>query len=174
MAAHVSQLFWDSCVFIAFLNDEHTAYDVGSIKQYLEEARDGKHVIYTSTIALAEIRPSFIQGSKKHETFNDFSEDFKGAIVLVDASPNLMSLAGRLKDLPYKKANSKHRHLATGDAIMLASCLHLANVNGVHVDHFHTFDDGKSAPRRRVSPMEEEYHPDSCRLIWKLTSGLVG
>jgi len=33
---------------------------------------------------------------------------------------------------------------------------------------------GKSAPRRRVSPMEEEYHPDSCRLIWKLTSGLVG
>jgi transposase len=36
------------------------------------------------------------------------------------------------------------------------------------------FDAGKSAPRRRVSPMEEEYHPDSCRLIWKLTSGLVG
>lgn len=36
------------------------------------------------------------------------------------------------------------------------------------------YDAGKSAPRRRVSPMEEEYHPDSCRLIWKLTSGLVG
>ena len=30
------------------------------------------------------------------------------------------------------------------------------------------------APRRRVSPMEEGFHPESCRLIWKLTSGLDG
>jgi len=39
---------------------------------------------------------------------------------------------------------------------------------------FFRYEEGESAPRRRVSPMEEEYHPDSCRLIWKLTSGLVG
>ncbi|MGZ4965098.1 MAG: hypothetical protein ACXWC8_21295 [Limisphaerales bacterium] len=77
------------------------------------------------------------------DQFNDFAEDFKGAIVLVDASPNLMTLAGRLKDLSYKKPNAPKRHLATGDAIMLASCLHLADVNGVNIDHFHTFDDGK-------------------------------
>ena len=36
------------------------------------------------------------------------------------------------------------------------------------------YDGGKSAPRRRASSMEESSHPESCRLIRKLTSGLAG
>jgi len=45
------------------------------------------------------------------------------AIIIVDATPNVMHLAAQLKDLPYKKGNSAKRRLGTPDAIMLAGCL---------------------------------------------------
>jgi hypothetical protein len=48
-----------------------------------------------------------------------------------------------------------------------------AEIGGLSIDP-NGYDANKSAPRRRASPMEEEYHSDSCRLIWKLTSGLAG
>jgi hypothetical protein len=56
----VSHLFWDSCVFIAFLRDQSAIYDVNSIAQYLSECRDGKHRIYTSSLVFVELLPSYI------------------------------------------------------------------------------------------------------------------
>jgi len=44
----------------AILRDERATYDVDSIEQYLQEAKAGKHRIYTSSIALAEVVPSAI------------------------------------------------------------------------------------------------------------------
>jgi hypothetical protein len=64
VASQKRNLFWDSCCFIAFLNDASVPYDVASLEQYLDEARNGKVVIYSSTIALAEVRGSLIK--KKH------------------------------------------------------------------------------------------------------------
>ena len=113
--------FWDSCCFIAYLKDEQHAYDVPSLQQYLEEAEDGKAVIYTSTLTLAEVRPRFMK--RGHGSFNEFLEDFGGAIVLIDPIPDIMTHAGMLRDLPFKKANSTSRQLATPDAIMLATCI---------------------------------------------------
>lgn len=135
-------LFWDSCVFFAFLRDERSSYDVDSIAQYLQEAKDGKHQIFTSSIALAEVLPSAI---KKADigSFEDFVDDYRGAISVVDPSPNVMTYAAKLKDLPYRKGNSPGRRLSTPDAIMLSSCVELIDVNGVKIDFFHTFDDGK-------------------------------
>lgn len=142
MGEKISHLFWDSCVFIAFLNNETHAYDVKSIEQYLDEARNGLHRIYTSTIVLAEVRPSYL--SKRNiGTFTDFVDDLSGAVVMIDATTNLMQLAGDLRDLTYRKSNSPGRQLATPDAIMLATCLHLNDAYGVVLDQLHTFDEGK-------------------------------
>ena len=137
-----SNLFWDSCVFYAFLRDERAAYDVDSIQQYLQEAKQGNHRIYTSSLVSAEVIPSAIV-KPGIGSFLDFVDDFQGAIIIVDTTPNVMHTAGRLKDLPYKKGNSPGRRLSTPDAIMLASCLALKEAMGVQVDFFHTFDDGK-------------------------------
>lgn len=63
MADSVSYLFWDSCVFYAFLADDRANYDIDSIAQYLQEARNGIHRIYASTLVLAEVTPNAI---KKH------------------------------------------------------------------------------------------------------------
>src|SRR5579863_6523628 len=118
-ASPSSELFWDSCVFTAFLRDERDAYDVDSIAQYLNEAREGKHRIYTSSLVFAEILPSSLT-KPGIGSFQDFVDDFQGAIVVVEASPNVMQLAGCLRDLPYRKSDSRGRRLATPDAIILA------------------------------------------------------
>jgi hypothetical protein len=119
-AAPSPDLFWDSCVFIAFLGNEQTAYDVNSIAQYLDETREGKHKIYTSSLVFAQVLPSSL-ARREVGSFQDFVDDFQGAIIIVDASPIVMQIAGRLRDLPYRKGTSPGRRLATPDAIMLAS-----------------------------------------------------
>ena len=147
-----SNLFWDSNVFIAFLRNQHIAYDVNNIAQYLTEAREGKHQIYTSSIVFAEILPSSMKAGGG--SFQDFVDDFQGAIIIVDASPNVTQIAGRLRDLPYRKGASTSRRLATPDAIMLGSCIYLNEALGILINAFHTFDDGRRrGPEGRSVPL---------------------
>lgn len=147
-----SNLFWDSNVFMAFLRDERSVYDVDSIAQYLSEARSGKHQIYTSSLVFAEVLPSSMKAGSG--SFQDFVDDFQGDIVIVDASPNVTQMAGRLRDLPYRKGASANRRLGTPDAIMLASCLYLIQALGIRVTAFHTFDDGRRrGPEGRSVPL---------------------
>ena len=142
MADRLKNYFWDSCCFIAYLNNETHAYDVASLEQFIDDAKNGKAMIHTSTIALAEIRPSFMK-KRSIGSFAEFMEDMNGAVVLADATPNIMIASGHYKDLKYTKSNSKGRNLSTPDAIMLATCIHLMDDAGVSIDCFLTFDDGK-------------------------------
>lgn len=147
-----SNLFWDSCVFTAFLRDERAAYDINSIAQYLTEARDGKHRIYTSSLVFAEVLPSSM--TPGIGSFQDFVDDLQGAIVIIDASPNVTQRAGLLRDLPYRKGASANRRLATPDAIMLASALYLADAMGIRLNALHTFDNGRRrGPEGRSVPL---------------------
>jgi predicted nucleic acid-binding protein len=131
--------FWDSGVFIAYLCDQKDIYDVLSISRYLDDAKAGDARIYTSTLASAEVLPSHLV---KAGTFEEFLEDFQGAVVTIDATPNVMRLAGRLRDLPYRKGQHTHRRLGTPDSILLATALHVQEDYGVKLDAFHTFDGG--------------------------------
>ncbi|WP_298327080.1 hypothetical protein [Asticcacaulis sp.] len=136
-----THLFWDSCVFYAYFSNNTAAYDLSGIEQYIEEAKNGAVVIHTCSVSLAEVVPSaFVGGS--HGSFQDFLKDFRGTVRLVDLNPNVMLMAGRLKDLPYRKTGGT-RMLGTGDAVMLAACIHLVENYGVAVDAFHTCDAGK-------------------------------
>jgi hypothetical protein len=101
--------FWDSGVFIAYLCDQKDIYDVLSISRYLDDAKAGDARIYTSTLASAEVLPSHLV---KAGTFEEFLEDFQGAVV------------------------------TTPDSILLATALHVQEDYGVKLDAFHTFDGG--------------------------------
>jgi predicted nucleic acid-binding protein len=169
-AALTSNFFWDSCVFIAFLRDEQAIYDVQSIAQYLEETRQGQHKLYTSSLVFAEVLPSSLT-NREVGSFQDFVNDFQGAIIIVDASPIVTQIAGRLRDLPYRKGTSPGRRLATPDAIMLASCLYLVDAVGVRVNAFHTFDngrrrgpDGRSVPLLSYHEWCEGFTPEQMRV----------
>jgi len=133
--------FWDSCVFTAFLQNEVNAYDVNSISQYLLDARESKCKIYTSSIVFAEVLPSQIKNKKIHD-FNDFVDDFRGAISIIDATANIVQVAGKLRDLPYSKSKGT-RILGTADSIMLATSLYANDVFGIEIEAFHTYDKGK-------------------------------
>lgn len=151
LSAPSSSFFWDSCIFVAFLKDEHASYDINSIAQYLNETRDGKHQIYTSSLVFSEVLPSYIKPGVG--SFEEFIDDFQGAIVIVDASPIVTQIAGRLRDLPYRKGSGARR-LATPDAIMLASCIYLSEALGTRINAFHTFDDGKKrGPEGKSVPL---------------------
>jgi len=153
MTTGITSLFWDSCVFYAFLGDEQHAYDIASIEQYLQEAKAGKCRIYASSLVFAEVTPSAIT-RPTIGTFQDFVDDLQGAVSIIDPTPNVMHLAGRLRDLPYKKGNSAGRRLSTTDAIMLAGCVHLRDVYRVDVSEFHTFDNGKKrGPEGKMVPL---------------------
>ena len=138
----MENFFWDSCVFNAFLYDEAHAYDVNSISQHIDEARAKKCTIYTSSIVLTEIAASKVT-KKGIGTPIDFLNDLIGGCVIIDGSTNIMDLAGKLRDIHYKKPPAKPRRLQTGDAIMLATAIHLRDAFEVNIDAFHTFDDGK-------------------------------
>ncbi|QTI81204.1 PIN domain-containing protein (plasmid) [Roseomonas marmotae] len=133
------EYFWDSCVLIAYLCDETHAYDIDSIKAHLEDARTGRIKIYVSSIAAAEVLPSRL---KVAPSFEDFMDDYLSAIVPFDPSPNVMTLAARLRDLPYMDARGQRRTLSTPDAIMLATAVHLGEAWSVRLAAIHTFDKG--------------------------------
>ncbi len=131
--------FWDSCVFSAFLQDEQNAYDLNSIQSFLEDAKAGEAKIYCSTLSSGEVLPSFI---KDGGSFEAFMEDYEGAVIPISPEPNVMTMSGRLRDLPYSKGGSNNRRLSTPDAIILSTAIHLIEVYEVRIDAFHTFDGG--------------------------------
>lgn len=137
-----TNLFWDSCVFSAYLYNEQDSYDIPSIEQFLTEAKAGKHKIYTSSVVFAEVAASKVKRASPG-TMDDLIRDLTGAAIVIEASVNVMQMSGRLKDIKYKKGQSTKRALSTGDAVMLATALHLKDAYGVDVDIFHTFDNAK-------------------------------
>jgi hypothetical protein len=70
-------LYWDSCVFIRYLTGSITDACFEDICQFVDEARRGLGVrIYTSTVALAEIRPRHLRQGQLGSV-NDMIEDFR-------------------------------------------------------------------------------------------------
>ncbi len=148
MADSPLHLFWDSCVFCAYLFEE-PVHNPEYIHQYLAEsahATKPKWKIYTSSLIYTEIMDSQIK-KKGIGSLAAFLKDFESAIILIDPTPPVLQLAGRLKDIPYRKGDSRNRRLTTGDSIMLATCLYGEEALGVTFEAFHTFDD---SPKKEV------------------------
>jgi len=134
-----THFFWDSCVFTAYLAGQDDKYDLNSIELYLNEAKSGDVMIHVSTISSAEVLPSQI---KNGGSFEDFLQDFQGAVHAIDPNPNIMARAGLLRDIVYKKGGGERR-LGTPDAIIVATALYVQEAEGIKLDALHTFDKGK-------------------------------
>lgn len=137
----IKTYFWDTCVFYAFLGNLEEMYDIQSIQQYIDECRRGEVKIISSTIVLAELRPSIALKSRSMSVDSFFSM-MSASVVLMSPDPNIMRLAAQLRDLPYKRDKSTKRQLSTPDAIHLATCVHATEYHNVSIAAFHTFDNG--------------------------------
>ena len=136
-------LYWDTCVFVAYLNDERVAYGnvIDDIEQYLEEAALGRWKIYTSTLTIAEIPRARLRGGRNFSSFSHFLSAYRASIIQITPDPNIMEIASDLHGVRYTKSQGV-RSLPTPDAIHLASALVLQTTYGVALDAFHTFDNG--------------------------------
>jgi predicted nucleic acid-binding protein len=166
MSDHLQHFYWDTCIFIAYLNGENLAYGqaVDDIAQYLAEAIVGSCRIYTSTLTIAEIPRSRLKGTSGFATFRDFLEDYRGAVTQIAPDPNVMEMAGDLHSMKYTK-NGGNRILETPDAIHLASAVALEKSYGVSLDAFHTFDNGgqRSIGGRAVPILTYETWCEPCK-----------
>lgn len=142
--AHSAYL-WDACVLYRWLNGSPSDY-VDHIGKYLEESASGMVDLYISTITLAEIRPSAINkhGLTPIQVVSSISRSF----IMIDTSPDIMSLAGYLRDQSYQHMDgpsdrASKRPLGTGDAIHLATAVALKEEFGVQDLTLHSFDEGK-------------------------------
>jgi hypothetical protein len=152
--AEVAHYYWDTCIFVAFLNRMQDAYGVyiEHIGQFLEEARKGECRIYTSGITIAEMPRKRLLASR-YGDFNEFLADYAGAVTTIGADPNVMALAADIKNLTYTKTGGT-REVGTADAVHLASALALMDDYGVPLTIFHTFDNGKGkGPEGRAVPL---------------------
>lgn len=138
-----AHLYWDTNIFVAYLNDERAAYGtyIDHIGQYLEEAKDGKCVVYTSALTIAEVPKRRLVRSN-YGSFTEFLNDYEGIVVQVAADPPIMRVAAEIKNLRYQKSGGV-REVGTPDAIHLASALALGDTYGVSLTAFHNFDSGK-------------------------------
>ena len=74
----------------------------------------------------------------------------RARLVLTEPNPNVMLLSGELRDLPYRRGNETNRRLGLGDAIMLATCIHVQEAYTISFDAFHTFDKGGKKELRAI------------------------
>lgn len=140
-------LFWDSCVFIRYLT-ENPSELVGDIEQYIKDAREKRIKIHFSTIAFTEVRPRYLR-PKGFGSAAQFFTELGSAFCPFDPNPNILSLAGLIRDCDPTNPTDPNvgeenkRSIGTPDAIQLATCLYLQDVCWLSDIVFHTFDQGK-------------------------------
>lgn len=124
---------------------------MADIKKHVADCEAGRSKIYISSIALAELRPSVV--GKSGQSPASIINQACSFAISIDASPPIMSFAGLLKDNRYicgtdhPNADERSRPLSTGDAIQLATAVHLREHWAVVGLEFHTFDEGKRASK---------------------------
>jgi len=118
------------------------------LSRYIQESqsRNPDWRIYFSTVMFAEFRPEHLKSSR-FGTLTDFMEDLGSAFLAIDANPNILAHAGRLRGVKGRdKSNPSqptNRTLGLGDAIHLATCLYVRDQLKVKDIVFHSLDEGK-------------------------------
>lgn len=136
---------WDTCIVYRWFNGVPPEY-VDHIQKFLEDIASKNCEVYISTVTLAEISPKKMgkTGLTPTQVITSMSKSF----IQVDTSPDIMSLAGHLRDQTYRHVDgpdekAPSRLLSLGDSIHLATGIALREEFGVQNLTLHSFDEGK-------------------------------
>ena len=138
MAETPLNLYWDSCLFLAYVNEEPERVQV--VSDVLEESAVDTVKIFTSDISRVEVAFSITERDAQvldpyTETQIDGLWD-DNIVTMVDFHVGIAMLARSLA----RQAVLKGWSMKPYDAIHLATAQWLSE-NGIHIDGFHTFDD---------------------------------
>lgn len=126
------QYYWDTCLFYAWLkNEDRPPEDMAGLDFILQENKQRKNVIFTSTITIAEL----LQGKIDEEAEARFQEALQRSnLVTIDVDPPIAEEARRIRDFYFNENGQTGKTVCTPDAI------HLATAIIYRADEFHTFD----------------------------------
>ena len=133
----VAREYWDTCLFIAFLQnraDERELVDIVAAR--LKKAEEGENLIVVSTLVLAEIRPRSAYDTERAEVIRDLFYTKRPFILMVALSPRIADVASLI--------GADHNALTAPDAV------HVATAWSERVDVLLT-NDGKADRERRRS-----------------------
>lgn len=127
-------VYWDSCAFIAHLNQEANkgVPALRHLKAMLASADDGDLQIVVSTLAIPEV----LECRMSTDACKDFEAMMSSAvrgITVLDAGPTIMYKARSLREWS-KSVGDDKKMLSTPDAI------HLATAYYASAEKFYTFD----------------------------------
>ncbi len=130
-------VYWDSCLFLAFLNDENGKADLISELYEKVEKENGK--ILTSTLAIVEVahasseKNNFLLDPEIQNEINQIWADSK--ITTIEVNQDIAETARQI----IREYLPKQWALTTQDAIHLATAVWI-NRNVAHLKEFLTFD----------------------------------
>jgi predicted nucleic acid-binding protein len=145
-------IYFDSCVYLAYLRNESGTFGAGrieSIRHVWREAQKGAQTIATSSITIAEVLSHKLEAAQKRA----FIEAVRGLHICIDADIEVGFKASEIREY-YKKnpvsapASQPPRlctNLETPDAIHLATCA----LNGCV--EFWTFDGVRATTKKDKS-----------------------
>jgi predicted nucleic acid-binding protein len=137
-------IYWDSCIFIAWLNNEQRpGNEMQGVSICLEAIQADEIIMMTSAMMKAEVLPGKIPPDVR-STFERFL--CRRNVVLVDVDLRIGELSGELRDFYVKQAKvDGEAPVEAADAVHLATAIHYG------ADAFYTFDEGGEGARRSRS-----------------------
>lgn len=133
------RVYWDSCIFLAYVNGEPGRVEV--VSGLLESGTNGELAIFTSDLSQVEV--AFSATEKEKQSLDSGTELLinglweGAALTMVDFHPGIANLAKSLM----RHAIANGWSMRANDAIHLATAQWL-DTNGFQIDEFHTFDSG--------------------------------
>ncbi|MBW8011690.1 MAG: type II toxin-antitoxin system VapC family toxin [Chloroflexi bacterium] len=136
------KVYWDACIFIAHLNNEHRAdpLDMQGVGELVRLIDQEQLEIVTSTITIVEVLESRIQ-LNAYEIFREYFG--RRNVHLLDVTREIAELSHEIRDY-YQDDSSGLTTVSTPDAI------HLATAITFECDIFHTFDEINRPTRPRA------------------------
>jgi predicted nucleic acid-binding protein len=137
-------VYWDSCIWIAWLKDERRALgEMDGIAECVDQVEAGKMTIVSSVIVRTEVFESELSAEVRERYASILK---RRNVQLVDNDLRVSSLAGEIRQF-YEDLSAKDGlpSVTTPDAIHLATAIHYG------VDAFYTFDDGRHGGRSLLS-----------------------
>ena len=126
-------LYWDSCIFLAWLKDENRAEgEMSGLMSVVREIEKKKFSVITSVITITEVLPV----SSGPEVITKFKELFQRSnFQMINVDERIASKASEIRN-HYVTESKQGKRQSLG----FADILHLATAINIEASIFHTFD----------------------------------
>ena len=136
MPGRVQLIYWDSCVFLSYINAESERIDI--LDAVFEDIMksNGEKKIVTSIISKVEVAASSIESTSR-----TILADVEGRIDALWSDDSVVEIIEFHDGIALQARDLMRRALAQGWSLKPPDAIHLASALWLSVDEIHTYDD---------------------------------